>query len=170
MKKKNILISLSTTIISLLLIIPMFLNIFTYSVYGKLTNSTTTTNFGFFAELPSVIENTAGAVIFDVCLIVGVVIAGLYLVSFILEILNVKLNFSLIKKVLSVLFIVTFVVALIGGILFISQNYLNNDLYTRSIIPNVGFYLSLGLMIISGVLAFVSSCNTSKKQRKKKRK
>lgn len=169
MKNKNMLLSLITSVVSLLLIIPMFLNIFSYSVYGKLFDTTTVTNFGLFAEYPSTIEHTAGSIIFDICLIIGVVLAGLYLVAFILEILNVKLNYSIIKKVLAGLFVVTFIVALIGGIVFASQNHLDNDLYTRNLIPNVGFYLALVFMLASGALAFVSSMGKAKKATKKRK-
>ncbi len=170
MKNKNLLLSLLTSVVSLVLIVPMFLNIFAYSVLGKLLGSTTITQYGFFAEYPGTIEHTAGALIFDICLIAGVVLAGLYLVTLILEILNVKLNYSIVKKVLGLLFVVVFVVALIGGIMFMTQNHLDNDLYTRSLVPQFGFYLALGVMLASGVLSFLSANGKQTAKKRKRRK
>lgn len=170
MKNKNLLLSLITSVVSLVLIVPMFLNIFAYSVLGKVLGTTTVTQYGMFTQYPGTIEHTAGALMFDICLIAGVVLAGLYLIAFILEILNVKINISIVKKVIGLLFVIVFVVAVIGGILFATQNHFDNSLYTRNIVPQFGFYLALGVMLVSGALSFLSATGSAKKKSKRKRK
>ena len=177
MKNKNTLLSLLTTVVSLVLIVPMFLNLFGYT-WSLGNNVLSDGLFGMFADYSAVTNlfsdfNSVGALIFDICLIAGVVLAGLYLLTFVLEVLNVKLDYSLIKKVLALLFAAVFVTALIGGILLLSNKvtgtYINHEL---KMIPQFGFFLALGVMLTSSVLAFLSSPGAKqvKSKSKKRRK
>lgn len=172
MKNKNILLSLLTSIVSLVLIVPMFLNVFGYT-YETLA-TTTNRNFGIFADY-SVAQslnpdfNNLWSVVFNVCMIVGIALAALYVIIFILELLNVKLNIATAKKIIGVAFIITFIISVVSGILFMVLNGYKTSITTLTFNGQIGFYLTSSLLLVSGVLAFVSAKDSTKKRSRRRK-
>ena len=171
MKNKNLLLTFLTSLFSLVLIVPMFLDIFGYAYKTAITTSGR--GFKIFSdyEILQTLNpdfNSLWSVVFDICLIVGLVLAGLWLIALILELLNVKLNYGLVKKWLGIAFVVLFVVALVSGILFMALNGKETQTTTLSITAQAGFYVALASMFVSGVVGFLASAGYKKAKRKRK--
>ena len=174
MKNKNLLLSLLTAVLSLVLIVPIFINVFGYT--WSLGDSVISEGaYGIFADYSAISNlysdfSATWSVVFDICLIVGLVLGALYVVAVVLELLKVKVNVSGIKKVVGFAFILVFVVALVVGIVFVSVNhykgqYINHEL---NIVPQAGFYIALATMLVSGVLAILTAKKVKKGKKKRK--
>lgn len=136
---------------AILLIFPMFLAIFHFTVgSGSLS---VTTDIGLFPDLER-LDSGVCATLVSIFAIVALVIGAIYAILYILDVAKVlKANTKSIRKLLSFAMLAVFLVILICGIVFISANSGNYAGFGASI----GFYFAVIGSAVTGVFGILES-------------
>lgn len=164
MKGKKLVFNALATVGMILLILPMFLAMYstTVSAGGSTSDPTFYKIFNDWSGFTDVYKlagetfSSVWALITDIIAVVLLVLAALYVILFILQLLKVggkKVNYSKFMKLLALLIIILTLVAVVTGIIFIAANALTHN------VPLVGqtkyaFGFGIGaiMLLVGGVL------------------
>lgn len=136
---------------TILLIFPMFLALFQFTVgTGSLS---TTTQFGLFPDLSLVDAGTCVTLV-SIFAIVALVLSILYAVLYVLEIAKItKTKLVFLRKIISILILAVFLIILISGIVFITSN---SGTYA-GFSAGIGFYFALIGCLATGIFGMLES-------------
>lgn len=177
MNNKNIVLSIVACMGVVLLILPMFLD-----VWGYYTNTTLTYKYGLFDNFDNV-ENvfTQGngkfqsiwATLVTVSAVAALVIGGAFVLFSILQILKIgTIKYHTIRRILSLVMLLAFVLSTVFGWVFTAVNvysynvpFLGEVLFTMA--GEVGLYILISGTFVSGLFGLLSTFEKKRKKRQK---
>ncbi len=161
MKAKKLILNILASVGMVLLVLPMFLAMYTatVSIGNKVADPATYgifTNWTYYINAYKVAGKTFAqtwAVLTDVLAVVLLILAVLYVVMFVLKLLKVgkKVNYTKIMKLLAVVILVLTILALVTAIIFTSTNSLSIKVLVETKYT-FGFGIGLIMMLIGGVV------------------
>ncbi len=158
----NLLFNLLASVGLVLLILPMFLAIYTrVEEIGSITNQTGYTIFTDWSTIETIYQltgqefNSACALIVDIMAVALLVVAAIYVIMFVLQFTKMGKNnmFAKINKFLSIIALLLTVVALICGIIF----FATSGIAATSFIPGIGFYMLIIGGVVLGLLGYLAN-------------
>ena len=172
MKTNKLVYNLLVGVGLVLLVLPLFLSVWTYATAVSETGYALFTEFGDLLKA-SFEVNEGGFASFWATLtaIVGVVAlaaAALYVALFVVELVCKKKNFASLKKLLAFVMLVCGVVALVSGIIFTSTNkVLMGEKVLYAMKMAVGFWLLVAGALLGGLFGLLGAKtkSTSKSKR-----
>ncbi len=158
----NLFLNLIASVGLILLVLPMFLAIYTrVEEIGSLTNQTGYTIFTDWSTIETIYQiagqefNSACALIVDIMAVALLVVAAIYVIMFVLQFTKMGKNnmFAKINKFLSIIALLLTVVALICGIIF----FATSGIVATSFIPGIGFYMLIIGGVVLGLLGYLAN-------------
>lgn len=141
-----------------LLVLPMFLNIF--ERIGTLGDHTEVLNsFKIFADL-SIYESGGLATAVSVMLVVGLCLAAIYLILYCIDsFTKAKFDCSKIRMFIAFLLLALFVATLVCGLVFANDAISASigDIASTSMICGAGFWLGVAGMLVSSIFGFLAA-------------
>ncbi len=141
-----------------LLVLPMFLNIFerigTLGEHSEVLGS-----YKIFADL-SIYESGGLATAVSVMLVIGLCLAAIYLILYCIDsFTKVKFNCSKIRMFIAFLLLALFVATLICGLVFASEaiSASISDVVGTSMICGAGFWLGVVGMLVASIFGFLAA-------------
>lgn len=173
MKNKTNLLKLIPSALLISCFVIPFLQIFS-SQYTIGNTVSQTGTYGLFADYTSLIDafelrgstlSTFWMVLTSILIVVLAVLALAYIVTFVLELLNVKVkNLTKVSKILSICLLVISILAIVSALIATLTNNHANSLSTLSLIFNLGTWLLIIPVVASLIACIIPEAKKTKKK------